>query len=147
MRHLFKPLIFTGALSLVATFVALQSGASKPSPAKRLVSDLYHRIADQSWPLFSQRQGQLSAQPESAGEVDSVKALRHSQAAVRVPAIRGENNYGWVQLPYGTTVELVRDEGASLLVRWDGNTVRVLRGSATDGLVVLRKGDRRPFTG
>jgi hypothetical protein len=57
---------------------------------------------------------------------------------VTVPAIRGVNNYGWVQLPRGTRVELVGERGQDLWVRWDGTTVKVPHVAASNGSIVVR---------
>lgn len=57
---------------------------------------------------------------------------------VRIAAVRGENHYGWIQLPVGCVVELVRGEGEHLIVRYDGTTVRIPRAAAETGAVVLR---------
>ena len=57
---------------------------------------------------------------------------------VKVPAIRRGNNYGWVQLPRGTKVDLVRASGDCLWIRWDGTTVKVPPITATTGAVVVR---------
>lgn len=59
---------------------------------------------------------------------------------VKVPAIRGLNRYGWVQLPMGTRVELVREDAAGLLVRWDGTLTRLSPTAERSGaIVVVRK--------
>ncbi len=58
---------------------------------------------------------------------------------VRIPAIRGENHYGWVQLPRGTRVELIRQSAGDLVVRWEGITVKVPQTAATTGAIALRQ--------
>jgi hypothetical protein len=55
---------------------------------------------------------------------------------VRVRAVRDGRDYGWVQLPRGTRVELVRDEGSTLVVRFDQVTLRVSRAVVQAGLLV-----------
>lgn len=64
----------------------------------------------------------------------------HSKATpfreVRVRAVRDGRDYGWVQLPRGTRVELLRDEGKTLLIRYDQVTLRVSRATVKAGLVV-----------
>jgi len=57
---------------------------------------------------------------------------------LRVAALRGLNNYGWVQLPRGTPVELVAADGEYLVVRYDETVVRIHRCIADAGLVVPR---------
>ncbi len=55
---------------------------------------------------------------------------------VRVRAVRDGRDYGWVQLPRGTRVGLVRDEGETLLIRFDQVTLRIPRVMAETGMVV-----------
>jgi hypothetical protein len=57
---------------------------------------------------------------------------------VRVAALRGLNNYGWIQLPRGTPVELLRTEGEYLIIRYDETVMRIHRRIAEAGLVVPR---------
>ncbi|MES2568972.1 MAG: hypothetical protein V4710_02830 [Verrucomicrobiota bacterium] len=58
---------------------------------------------------------------------------------IRVPAIREGHNYGWIQLPRGTSVELLRSEGDNLLIRYDDMTVRMPQSAVEEGAVILRK--------
>jgi hypothetical protein len=46
-------------------------------------------------------------------------------AELRVWAIRDGHNYGWVQLPKGTTVSILRREGDHAVIRWDDTVVKV----------------------
>ena len=46
-------------------------------------------------------------------------------AELRVWAIRDGHNYGWVQLPKGTTVSILRREGDHAVIRWDETVVKV----------------------
>lgn len=55
---------------------------------------------------------------------------------IRVRAVRNGKDYGWVQLPRGTTVNLVRDEGSTMLVRFEEVTLRVTRSQVDAGLIV-----------
>src|SRR5689334_20524664 len=61
---------------------------------------------------------------------------------IRIPAIRGESYYGWVQLPRGTSVELVRQSADNLIVRWEGTTVKVPLTAAVNGAIALRQAPR-----
>jgi hypothetical protein len=51
--------------------------------------------------------------------------------------VRDGRDYGWVQLPRGTRMELIRDEGKTLVVRYDQVTVRISRRAAETGTVVV----------
>jgi hypothetical protein len=62
-----------------------------------------------------------------------------SRSHVRIPAIRGESCYGWVQLPRGTSVELIQQNTDNLIVRWEGITVKVPSTSAITGAIALRQ--------
>jgi hypothetical protein len=77
---------------------------------------------------------------EKSGKVHTTaeKAENKISQNVRVPAIRGITNYGWVELPRGTRVNLVRESGSKLLVRWDGNVVSVPSLAAASGAIVIR---------
>lgn len=57
---------------------------------------------------------------------------------VMAPAIRGVTNYGWVRLPHGTPVDLVRENGTRLWVRWDGTVMDVPRATVSTGALVIR---------
>lgn len=46
-------------------------------------------------------------------------------AELRVWAIRDGHNYGWVQLPKGTTVSILRRDGDHAVIRWDETVVKV----------------------
>jgi hypothetical protein len=74
-----------------------------------------------------------ASQPASDGE---------PRSHVRIPAIRGESCYGWVQLPRGTNVELIQQSAGNLIVRWEGITVRVPSSSAVTGAIALRQTPR-----
>ncbi|MDB6173282.1 MAG: hypothetical protein JWL59_2593 [Chthoniobacteraceae bacterium] len=95
----------------------------------------------------------LSEKPPQPAEPPSiVEALRDARIAasepiaadvlyrqVRLPAIHEGNNYGWIQLPRGTFVDLLRNEGGTLLIRYDQITVRVPQCAVEEGAVILRK--------
>jgi hypothetical protein len=46
-------------------------------------------------------------------------------AELRVRAIRDGHNDGWVQLPKGTTVSILRRDGDLAVIRWDATVVKV----------------------
>lgn len=81
----------------------------------------------------------------SAGEVTgrtqspATKVENKFPTNVKMPAIRGVNNYGWVELPRGTEVSLVRKSDDGLWVRWDGTIVKLPPVAAASGAVVLRR--------
>lgn len=79
----------------------------------------------------------LSPQPvATAGSPASVGSQATPLREVRIRAVRDGRDYGWVQLPRGTRVELIRDEGSTLLIRFDQVTTRISRAVVTAGLVV-----------
>ena len=57
---------------------------------------------------------------------------------IKIPAIRGENNYGWVQLPHGTPVDFLRNAPGGLIVRWDDTVVQIPPTAALSGAIALR---------
>src|SRR3954451_21208033 len=72
-----------------------------------------------------------SSQFTSASHGTGLNSTDASLSSVRMPAIRGESYYGWVQLPHGTRVELIQQNADNLIVRWEGTTVRVPQTAAT----------------
>jgi hypothetical protein len=56
-----------------------------------------------------------------------------------VPAIREAQNYGWIQLPHGTRVDLVEEQRDGFLIRYDESYVVVPRAAVDDGSVVFRE--------
>ncbi|MEQ1861661.1 MAG: hypothetical protein ABMA13_17215, partial [Chthoniobacteraceae bacterium] len=66
---------------------------------------------------------------------------------VRVRAVRNGHEYGWIQLPRGTRVELVRDEGRTLVIRYDEVSLRIPRTVAEAGMVVPVRRDQQPLAG
>ena len=58
--------------------------------------------------------------------------------SVRIAAIRAGTNYGWIQLPSGAVVDVVRVERDHLVVRYDDTLVRIPQSAARSGAVILR---------
>ena len=79
----------------------------------------------------------------ASSAIDAIQpANDESRSHVRIPAIRGESCYGWVQLPRGTRVELIQQNADNLIVRWEGITVKVPTTSALSGAIALRQTSR-----
>ncbi len=82
----------------------------------------------------------------TAPDVDRIQYVIGPEAAagqeVRVWAIRGGNNYGWVQLPKGTSMRLLRQEGEWLIVRYEESVVKIHRSVAEAGMIVPVKNGR-----
>ena len=55
---------------------------------------------------------------------------------IRIWAIRNGTNYGWIQLPKGTPVHLLREENSYVVVRYDESILKIHRSVAEQGLVV-----------
>jgi len=129
--------LLMGALAIVLRSV--------PSPARWAAPAVNSVLsAVSSW---------LGVEPDPVvAEVDKPKVAASAQYTIgpeaaslpeiRVWAIRGGNVYGWVQLPKGTVVHLLREEGPWLIVRYDESVVKIHRTVAEAGLVVpvLRSG-------
>lgn len=75
---------------------------------------------------------------EAATSAISTRTGTPSATRLNFPAIRGGSNYGWVQLPHGTPVDFVSQNGRDLWVRWDGILVRIDALAAARGAVVLK---------
>lgn len=78
---------------------------------------------------------------------ESVRLKATPLREVRVRAARDGRDYGWVQLPRGTKVRLLRDEGETLLIRFDQVTLRIPRVLADTGMVVPVAHDNKKLAG
>ncbi len=106
----------------------------------------WSRFTSRMKPVFHAESELLAAQPpvQANGHFDD--GTPHpdpnqevAPVHVRIPAIRGETNYGWVQLPRGTNVDLVHQNAANLIVRWEGTMVQVPQDAVISGAIALRQ--------
>jgi hypothetical protein len=75
--------------------------------------------------------------PEDGSPVEYVIGPQKSGLQeIRVWAIRNGTKYGWIQLPKGTPVRLLREEGSWLVVRYDESVMKIHRSVAEMGMVV-----------
>src|SRR5689334_6158705 len=89
-------LVLAGVLAIVLSFTGI---------APRGI-----RLRLQASPTNRNDPAEVIAQPKpniravpNAHEIPPALSDEGARSHVRVPAIRGENNYGWVQLPRGTS--------------------------------------------
>ena len=128
-------LVLAGVLAIVLSFTGLAPRGIRLSP--------------QASPTDRNGPAEVIAQPKpnvrtvpNSNEIPSALSDQGARSHVRVPAIRGENNYGWVQLPRGTSVELVQQSAGNLIVRWDGIMVKIPQTAANSGAIALRQSSR-----
>ncbi len=130
ISFIISALLFSGLLAALLhprSHPPAQSGSSASLPPARL--SLWQR-------LF---QPDLRPEPDPAlPQPRLLQTQSGSLPEVRVAALRGLNNYGWIQLPRGTPVELLRTEGEYLIIRYDETVMRIHRRIAEAGLVVPR---------
>lgn len=100
--------------------------------AERPVTRLLVTLQD-AQAVFHSKDVEVDAEPES------LPGSIRLDSAVRLSAIRRGTNYGWIELPRGTVVDLVSVEPRSLIVRFDDGFVRIPKWTASDGTVSLRK--------
>ena len=62
-----------------------------------------------------------------------------NQTEVRIWAIRNDTNYGWIQLPRGTVVQFLRQDGDYFILKYQETVIRTHRSIIEAGLVVPRK--------
>lgn len=131
--YLISTLFLCGVLSIVLRTV------DSPTPRRLLCA--YPPLASAASPTL-RTVAPAVAEPSSSqtAPTAAAPAPMRSKATpireVRVRAARDGRDYGWVQLPRGTRVELIRDEGATLLIRYDQVTLRIDRAVADAGMVV-----------
>ena len=58
---------------------------------------------------------------------------------LRIWAIRNDRNYGWIQLPRGTPVYYVRQDGDYYIVRYEETIIRAHRSLIDSGTLILKK--------
>ena len=81
----------------------------------------------------------MPSSPQASTKVDSAfPPVSVAPRQVRVPAVRDGHTYGWIQLPRGTAVDLVRVEGNDFVVRYDETVVRLPQSEAREGSVIVR---------
>lgn len=136
-------LLFAVALFAVtlATLVAFQDRAQKDQATLKKVSlAMQSALAELRVPPGAEKRHTPPVAQESAPgavfQFPSVPGLL--TRPVRIPAIREGWNYGWVQLPPGTVVELLKDEGRMLRVKYEETVVLIPRESAQDGTLMLK---------
>jgi hypothetical protein len=125
-------LTIAGALAILFCFTGL-GGRSRLARLESAIHSMMHPGSG-----LAVDQPESDSRPSAdAGSIEEITEKGTPQAHVRIPAIRGLTNYGWVQLPRGTGVELVGQNAADLIVRWEGTTVKVPRAAATDGAIAI----------
>ena len=111
---------------------------SVPAPFRARVAHLTP-LAISEWVRGSSEDSPASLTPSTITEGTAQYVIGPEAATlpeIRVWAIRAGNNYGWIQLPKGTPVRLLREEGEWLVVRYDESVVKIHRSVAEAGLVV-----------
>lgn len=58
---------------------------------------------------------------------------------IRIWAIRNDTNYGWIQLPRGTQVSFIRQDGEYYIVRYEETIIRAHRSVVDSGMIILKK--------
>ncbi len=87
--------------------------------------------------------GRLAPSSPQASAIEEIPTTAEAAPKqLRVPAVRDGHRYGWIQLPRGTPVDLIRVEGENVLIRYDESVVRMPQSELREGSVVLR--DRKP---
>lgn len=88
-------------------------------------------------PFASKPDNALRSAPKEARIAEDVPL-----SELRVSAIRNGRNYGWVQLPKGTQVTVIKQEGDQALVQWD-ETVMNIHSRFLESGMVRGKGEFR----
>lgn len=136
---------FISALLLTGLMAAGLRSVDTSTAPKRFLSAFLPERSEPAAPAIPSLRPTLSSPSEPISEpvavTEAVPAAQPRLKAttvqeVRVRATRNGRDYGWVQLPRGTRVELVRDEGKTLVIRYDQVTMRIPRIQAETGMVV-----------
>jgi len=136
---------FISALMLTGLMAVVLRSIDTSTSTKRFLSAFLPERSEPAAPAIPSLRPTRSSPSETisdpvatAGEAPApqprLKAVTVPE--VRVRATRNGRDYGWVQLPRGTRVELIRDEGKTLVIRFDQVTLRIPRVQAETGMVV-----------
>jgi hypothetical protein len=131
-----RKISFIIGATLVAGILAIAL-RNVPAPFRASVSNFPSTVSE--WLGGSPEDPAASITPNATTGAPAQYAIGPEAASlpeIRVWAIRAGNNYGWIQLPKGTPVRLLREEGAWLVVRYDESVVKIHRSVAEAGLVV-----------
>jgi hypothetical protein len=108
---------------------------------ERVVDNVTHVFTSNSTPQQAE-----SPNPSEALSLDDFAAPSVTvgpeyaqQPEIRIWAIRNDTNYGWIQLPRGTPVHFLRQDGDYLILRYQETVIRAHRSVIEAGLVVPRK--------
>ena len=140
MNPLSKFCIFLVLAGILAVLFAFVPGhrTSVPDPKQDHPAAPAESAAGPARKLPAQ-QADLGMTGEGAVSVQMARRTINGPAEIKIPAIRGGNDYGWVQLPYGTPVELVRATHNGIWIRWDETVVKIPQSIVESGAVVVRR--------
>jgi hypothetical protein len=136
---------FISALLLCVSFAVLfrvPAGEGRASLSGKVASELESLLSPASptrQPVFTP---DVPQQVTEAASTIPPEAARLQE--LRIAAIRNGVRYGWIQLPRGTRVELLRRDGDYMLVQFEGTQVRVHRAVVEAGLIAPQARARRP---
>lgn len=140
-----KPLLFASLFAaVVISFIpsvernpepskSVQPATAQPHPA-RLAASVAPAVLPAATPVVTAELVPV----EPARTLSRTLASSRPVYRVRVQAIRDGKDYGWVELPRGAKVDLVREEGKTVIVGFSDCFVRVPRWIIEDGTVTLR---------
>ncbi len=118
------------SLCLVAGVVSqfspkIESHLPQLPPLKNLVPALIKADSPLRFLIPERASDPVAQDLEAASETGAVVQAAVAATDLRVWAIRDGRNYGWVQLPRGTTVSILRRDGDQAVIRWDETVVKV----------------------
>jgi hypothetical protein len=109
--------------------------------AKKVVHRVARVITGQPAP---EEEADAAIQPATVYEQLAVPSVNlgpeyAQQPELRIWAIRNDTTYGWIQLPRGTPVHLLRQDGDYSVVRYEETVIRVHRSVVEAGLLTPKK--------
>jgi hypothetical protein len=129
--------IFVLPLLVLATFALYLPTAPK---AQKIVNHVARIATGQ--PVFDEPEPEspsLTVYEQLVVPTVNVGPECAQQPEIRIWAIRNDTNYGWIQLPRGTPVYFVRQEGEYVIVRYEETIIRAHRSVVDAGLLILKK--------
>lgn len=138
MRPFAKFAVFLALAGILAILFAFLPGNRDRAPAKTapVAPPSSSSSGGQLLPHVLRESPALSRETRAAIPVPNLSPATQE----RMPAIRRGTDYGWVQLPQGTQVDLIRRTSGEFWIRWDGATASVSETAVISGAIILRKG-------
>jgi hypothetical protein len=131
--------LITLPLFAVAALVYCFPETKPAKKVEQLVEDVAHAFSPQEASQVELPAESLAPYERLAAASVTVGPEVAQQPEVRIWAIRNDRNYGWIQLPRGTQVYFLRNDGEYVIVRYQETVIRAHRNVIDAGMLIPKK--------